>query len=55
LPSLEGAKPVTAAAASKVDTSIAEELGLSFTPYEKCLFDTIDALLEKEKKGGSGL
>jgi hypothetical protein len=42
---------VNAAAASKVDTSIAKLLlGLSFTPYETCLFDTIDALLEKEKR-----
>jgi hypothetical protein len=36
---------------AKIDTSIAEqELGLSFIPYETCLFDTIDALLEVEKK-----
>jgi hypothetical protein len=34
-----------------MDTSVAEkDLGLSFTSYEKCLFDTIDALLEKEKQ-----
>jgi hypothetical protein len=43
---------MTASATSKVNTSIAKQkLGLSFTPYETYLFDTIDALLEKEKKG----
>ena len=50
LPSLENAKPETRTI-SKVDISIAEkELGMSFTSYEKCLFDTIDALLEKENE-----
>jgi len=49
LPSLENAKPVTQHIA-KIDTSIAEkELGMSFISYETCVFDTIDALLEKEK------
>jgi nucleoside-diphosphate-sugar epimerase len=50
LPSLEDAKP-DPRPISNVDTSIAEDLGLSFTSYETCLFDTIDALLQKENKG----
>jgi hypothetical protein len=38
-----------------VDTSIAEkDLGLEFISYEKCLFDTIDALLDKEKQEWGG-
>jgi len=50
LPSLDNAKPETRPIA-RIDTSIAEnDLGLSFTSYEKCLFDTIDALLEKERR-----
>jgi hypothetical protein len=54
LPSLENAKPETRPIC-RVDTSIAEkDLGLSFIPYEKSLFDTIDALLDKEKQEWSG-
>lgn len=35
-----------------MDTSFAEkELGLSFISYEKCLFDTVDELLAKERAG----
>jgi len=47
LPSLEGAKP-DPRPISNVDTSIAKDLGLSFTSYETCLLDTVDALLQKE-------
>jgi len=49
LPSLEGAQPDPRPIAN-VDTSIAEELGLSFTSYETCLLDTIDVLLQREHK-----
>jgi len=50
LPSLDGAQP-NARPISNVDTSIAKELGVSFTSFETCLFDTVDALLQKENKG----
>jgi len=55
LASLDNAKPETRTI-SRIDTSTAEnDLGLSFISYEKCLFDTIDVLLEKEKQGWSGV
>lgn len=48
LPSLENVVPETRPI-SKVDTTIAEKsLGLPAISFEKCIFDTIDALLEKE-------
>lgn len=47
LPSLEGAQP-DPRPMSRIDTSIADEMGVTFTPFEKCLFDTVDALLQKE-------
>jgi len=55
LPSLENATPETRLI-SRIDTSVAEkDLGLSFISYEKCLFDTIDALLDKEKQEWSAV
>ncbi|KAJ6581945.1 hypothetical protein B0H19DRAFT_1117104 [Mycena capillaripes] len=51
LPSLEGVVNPEHEPICKVDTSIAEkELGISFMSYEKSLFDTIDSLLEMEKR-----
>ncbi|KAJ6573858.1 hypothetical protein DFH09DRAFT_1276923 [Mycena vulgaris] len=50
LPSLEGIVNPENEPIAKVDTSIAKNvLGISFIPYEKSLFDTIDALLAMEK------
>jgi len=49
LPSFEGVKP-DLRPISNVDTSIAKDRGLSFTSYEMCLLDTVDALLQKENK-----
>ncbi|KAJ6590852.1 putative flavonol reductase [Mycena sp. CBHHK59/15] len=50
LPSLELVANPKGMPIAKVDTSIAEKgLGMSFMSYEKCLFDTIDSLLEMEK------
>jgi nucleoside-diphosphate-sugar epimerase len=55
LPSLDNTQPETRTI-SGVDTSTAEnDLGLSFISYDKCLFETIDALLEKEKQEWGGL
>lgn len=37
---------------ARIDTSIAESvLGMTFMSWERCLIDTVDALVEIEKEG----